>query len=1012
MRGISLTLVLELLKTAALLAVLLFFYGDVRAYLAGLKRWQAELCRAAFFVVFTIVGMKIIAVSAGGTLVNFRSEAVLLAAIFGGPVAGLAAAGAGILVREFDSVGNTALGILIVMVSFLIGFTYRHWIDVRGRRMRYLHLVGLGIALDLGRVGAWLVILGYRGMIDSVDSAWSELLIIFPVTLFALGATVLLAEERKALTHAIADSEARFRSVLDQLPFSLTLTDRDDRYTFVNRTQAEWTGLPASEQIGKPRHVTWSRATGGPVPQALEDGLAAGRLVSTPPTKLNLANKTLWAIGTIFPVRNARGEVTENGLVGLDVTELYTTREAIARRDEMLQRLNTALYETMRKSDIGTLPLVETIRGLTETAGNALGVGRTGVFRFDLDAEEVERLDLWDSEPKTHLPRAILSRPMQWRGNGLLDGNEVLLIEDTTHDSRAAPLIEYIRAHDIGAMMTAAIYAAGHFRGVVTFSHVGGPRAWSAEEIAFARSIADILAIIFLNDRYREALAALDLIEDGIYIEDAHDRLIYGNRVAFAMARGPKHSEPQQLPLKSLPAMFPRPARPLQGETDHYETTLDLGNDHRDIQIMRRRLPDGGIIALIRDMTLRNRAQRERERLESQLVQASKLEAIGQLAGGIAHDFNNLLGAMLGFARFIEEDLPAESKQHQYAGRIIAACERGKAIVTQVNSFARARNIERSAVDLAALLPEIRDLSLGLIKSTIDLTLEISEPRLPTLANSGQVTQLLVNLIANANDAIEGTGKIAVSVAKTGLGEAIVQEEEHQLSLFDGKYVRRRVFGQLDPAREYARIDVSDTGKGISPKIVQRIFEPFFTSKRRTGGTGLGLSVVQSIVNSHEGVLYLDSAERLGTTFSIYLPLIAAAEAEIHLRGVAARNEGTERVLIVDDDVDVADMLSIGLARVGYEVAVSNDPLEALEAFTEDPQGWDIAIIDRMMPEMSGIELAQHLRAIRGDLRIILCTGLDDGTIEPQLGSQAFDLFFIKPVAPDQVAGGIRRLFE
>jgi signal transduction histidine kinase len=545
----------------------------------------------------------------------------------------------------------------------------------------------------------------------------------------------------------------------------------------------------------------------------------------------------------------------------------------------------------------------------------------------------------------------------------------------------------------------------------VTFSHFGGPRAWSAEEIAFARSIADIVAVIFLNDRYRESLAALDLIEDGIYIEDAHGRLIYGNRVAFAMARGPKHSETPQLALKSLPGTFPRPPHLLQAETDRYDTTLDLGNDHRDIQIMRRRLPDGGIIALIRDITGRNRAQRERERLENQLVQASKLEAIGQLAGGIAHDFNNLLGAMLGFARFIEEDLPAESKQHHYARRIIAACERGKAIVTQVNSFARARNIERRAVDLAALLPEIRDLSLGLIKSTIILTLEIKDPPLPALANSGQVTQLLVNLIANANDAIDGAGKIAVTAAKIGVGEAAVEEEEHQLSLFDGKYCRRRIFGQLDPTRDYARIDVSDSGKGISPKIVQRIFEPFF-SKRRTGGTGLGLSVVHSIVNSHEGVLYLDSAEGKGTTFSIYLPLIAAAEAEIHLRGVAARNEGTERVLIVDDDIDVADMLSIGLARVGYEVAVSNDPLEALEAFTEDPQGWDIAIIDRMMPEMSGIELAQRFRAIRSDLRIILCTGLDDGTVESQLAGQAFDLFFIKPVAPDQIAGGIRRLFE
>jgi PAS domain S-box-containing protein len=1013
MQGIAFTPVLELLKTAALLAVLLFFYGDLRPHLARLKRWQAELCHAAFFIFFTLAGMQIVSVSAGGTIINFRSQAVLLATIFGGPVTGLASASAAILLREFDAVGNTPLGLVIVALSLLIGIAYWHCRGIGARRMRYLDLIGLGLMLDLGRVCAWLLLFGHRDLMAAIDDAWAEVLVIFPVTLFALGATVLLAEERKGLARAIADSEARFRSVLDQMPFALSLSDRQDRYTYVNAEQAQWVGLTAAEQIGQPRHLTWSRTGAGPVPAVLEQGLASNQFFSTEPTLLKLRNKTLWAIGTIFPVRNAKGEITENGVVGLDVTELCATREEIARRDEMLQRLNAALYDIMRTIDIGTLPLLDAIRRLTETAGNALRIRRAGVFRFDLDADEVERLDLWESEAQTHLPPITTAQASRWQSTGMMERDAVLTIEDTATDSRAAALLEHTRPNGITALMASPIYAAGHFRGIVTFAHIGGTRVWTAEEAAFARSVANLIALIYLNDRYREALAALDLIEDGIYIEDANGRLIYGNRIAFAMARGSTSGESEQLALKSLPAMFPRSPRPLQSETDRYETTLDLGNEHRDIQIARRRLPNGGIIALIRDMTHRNRAQRERERLENQLIQASKLEAIGQLAAGIAHDFNNLLGATLGFARFIEEDLPADSKQHHYAGRIIAACERGKAIVTQINSFARARNIERSAIDLALLLPETRDLALGLIKSTITLTLDIQESRLPTLANSGQITQLLVNLLANANDAIEtGPGAIAITAARIGFGEAVVETEDHQLSLFDDKYCRRRVIGQLDPARDYARIDISDSGKGIPPRIVQRIFEPFFTSKRRTGGTGLGLAVVQSIVNSHEGVLYLDSAEGKGTTFSLYLPLIAAAEAEAHTRGIAARNEGTERVLIVDDDIDVADMLSIGLARVGYEVAVANDPIEALEAFTEDPNGWDIAVIDRMMPEMSGLELAQRLRSIRGDLRVILCTGLDDGTIEPHDAGQAFDLFFIKPIAPDQIAGGIRRLFE
>jgi CheY-like chemotaxis protein len=249
-------------------------------------------------------------------------------------------------------------------------------------------------------------------------------------------------------------------------------------------------------------------------------------------------------------------------------------------------------------------------------------------------------------------------------------------------------------------------------------------------------------------------------------------------------------------------------------------------------------------------------------------------------------------------------------------------------------------------------------------------------------------------------------------VKRVGGSEAAIEHEERQLSLFDDKYRRRRILGDLDPKGDYARIDVTDGGKGISPRIVPRIFDPFYTSRRHSGGTGLGLAVVHSVVSSYEGVLYLDTVEGRGTTFSIYLPLIADSGAEREARGDTSKDAGSERVLIVDDDVDVADMLSIGLARIGYEVAVSNDPLEALEAFTEEPQGWDIAVIDRMMPEMDGIELSLMLKSIRSDLKVILCTGFDDGMIELAEEGRSCDLLFVKPVSPQQIAEAIRQLFD
>ena len=186
MHGISFAPVVELLKSATLLAVLLFFYGDMRPHLAGMKRWQAELYQSAFFVLFTLVAMQIVAISAGGTLVNLRSEAVLLAALFGGPIAGLAATGAAVMVRAFDTVGNTPLGTAILVAACAIGFAYRQWLQTQQRRIRYLDLVALGVVLDLARIVAWLMLFGYRGMLAHIDSAWDEVLVVFPVTLFAL----------------------------------------------------------------------------------------------------------------------------------------------------------------------------------------------------------------------------------------------------------------------------------------------------------------------------------------------------------------------------------------------------------------------------------------------------------------------------------------------------------------------------------------------------------------------------------------------------------------------------------------------------------------------------------------------------------------------------------------------------------------------------------------------------------------------------------------------------------
>jgi CheY-like chemotaxis protein len=212
------------------------------------------------------------------------------------------------------------------------------------------------------------------------------------------------------------------------------------------------------------------------------------------------------------------------------------------------------------------------------------------------------------------------------------------------------------------------------------------------------------------------------------------------------------------------------------------------------------------------------------------------------------------------------------------------------------------------------------------------------------------------------------------------------------------------------PPGNYVQIEVADTGTGISPENLPRIFEPFFTTKERGRGTGLGLAVVHGIIANYEGACAVVCEPDAGTRFSVYLPLAATQAIRMSGAGPISNPRGRERILIVDDEVDITDMLAIGLERLGYEAATVNDPYEALDAFAEAPAAWDAVITDQLMPRMEGLALAEKLKALRPDVVIILCTGLDDGTIGPLAKARGVDAFLVKPVEPEEIATTIRGL--
>ena len=415
----------------------------------------------------------------------------------------------------------------------------------------------------------------------------------------------------------------------------------------------------------------------------------------------------------------------------------------------------------------------------------------------------------------------------------------------------------------------------------------------------------------------------------------------------------------------------------------------------RDLEIHRNRLPAGGLIARLIDVTDRNVAEAEKLRLENRLQQAAKMEAIGQLAGGIAHDFNNILGAITVFAGFIVQDTVMDSENREFAQRILTAANRGKDMVDQIMSFAETRAVSQGSADLRRVLENCRELLAPSMGSGAVLETGLPLTALLVCGNEVQIGQMVNNLILNARDALgDRDGEVVVEARSAS------QEEIEAFRKFSNTPLERLI-GEPVAGRRYARLSVRDSGSGIKPDIIDRIFEPFFSTKGRQRGTGLGLAVVHGVIRSHGGFCHLRSVRREGTAFNIYLPL--ASETMV-AAPATPDGGGLGRVLIVDDEAEMADMLSIGLERLGYATVAVQDPLTALVAIEEDPLAFDSLVTDLQMLMMSGMELIRKARHAAPHLRTILCTGNAAGATEAEILSHGADTIFYKPIEIQLVA--------
>jgi PAS domain S-box-containing protein len=397
-----------------------------------------------------------------------------------------------------------------------------------------------------------------------------------------------------------------------------------------------------------------------------------------------------------------------------------------------------------------------------------------------------------------------------------------------------------------------------------------------------------------------------------------------------------------------------------------------------------------GLRGILIDLTPTRIAEEEKKKLEIQLQQAQKMEAIGALAGGIAHDFNNILSAIIGYT---ELAMLSEGAEHgaDELKEALAAANRAKDLVKQILAFSRQTEEERMPVRVALIVKEAVKFLRATIPSTIDIRARIDEKSGAVLANSVELHQIVMNLCTNAQHALgEQAGRMEVDVQSAEIGAT---QGNERMGL---------------PIGSYVRISVRDSGSGMPPEVIERIFDPYFTTKEKGVGTGLGLAVVHGIVKKYNGAIQVESEVGKGTVFHVYLPKAevmtpAPAESPKPIMG------GSERVLLVDDEPMLAAVGQQALQRLGYDVVSRTSPIEALELFKAKPGHFDLVVTDQTMPGLTGDALARELMSIRPGLPVIICTGYSqiiDAERAAQIGIRSF---VMKPILIHEMAAAVRK---
>ncbi len=638
--------------------------------------------------------------------------------------------------------------------------------------------------------------------------------------------------------------------------------------------------------------------------------------------------------------------------------------------------------------------------------GDSVSVNRAYIFRIMDNGTGMANTFEWcapGTAPQKDLLQDLDAGIFTWWIKQLRRRKNIVVRNIDELPPEASSEKEILAIQKIRSLIVVPIWSRGKsLWGFMGFDDTEKMREWSEAEVEALQIVGDMISGDLdrraseesLELEREQLLSIFDSIDESIYISDPYTHeILYVNQTlntAFQkeIIGGICYKELQGFdsPCDFCTNHILLKQKPAPHMWEHYNPKLG-----REYSIVDRiiKWPDGRDVRFefAIDIT-------EQKKMKERTQQAQKMEAIGTLAGGIAHDFNNILSGIFGYTQLLQIKTDEDSEKSEYIDSILKAGNRAKDLVQQILTFSRQTMHELKPLKVQDVVNEALKLIKSSLPSTITIRRRIQSDCGLVLADHTQIHQIVMNLCTNAYHAIEETGGKLITTLKE---IELAAEDIRDPTMIPGKYVC---------------LSVIDSGMGIEPSVMDRIFDPYFTTKEKGKGTGLGLAVIHGIVKSHGGNISVYSELGKGAEFRVYLPIIKKepeeADATLHMTIL----KGNESILLVDDQNDVIEIERQMLEVLGYQVAARTGSLDAMEAFRAQPDKYDLVITDMTMPNMTGDQFAVEIMKIRSDIPVLLCTGFSEQMSEKKAEAMGIKGLLMKPMVLRDLSVMIRKVLD